>query len=160
MNLHQSVLLVLATQVAAMGAAGCASCTGSTDASLDDQASADPVTSEGDPAVVTDVGPTAATDALPEPPAPQVEEQGPAPSDHHVWLDGYWWWDRTAYAWSPGFWQDRTLEASMAPPADVYEDPDRAPGVDYTYLPGYWSWRGSAYVWYHGHWGLHRDGFA
>ena len=126
MNLHQSVLLVLATQVAAMGAAGCASCTGSTDASLDDQASADPVTSEADPAVVTDVGPTAATDPLPEPPAAQAEEQGAAPSEHHIWLPGYWWWDpaRPSTRGLPASGRTGTLEATRrAPGADL-----RVPG--------------------------------
>ena len=169
MNLNRTVLLALAAHLAAVGAAGCksastteapAGATSAEDTAVADPA--DPAAQEADPSIVTDVGPTAATDPLPEPPAAKVEEQGPAPSDHHVWLAGYWWWDTStsAYAWSPGFWQDKTVEATVAPPEPLYEDPGRGPTADYTYVPGYWNWRGSEYVWYHGYWGPSRDGFA
>jgi len=147
-----------------MGASGCKSTTSSSDVAGtgDESASTDVAAQEADPSIVTDVGPTAATDPLPAPPAARVEVEGPAPSDHHVWMNGYWWWDagQNGYAWSPGFWQDRNQEATTAPPAVIYEDPGRAPSVDYTYIPGYWNWRGAEYVWYHGYWGQHRDGFA
>jgi hypothetical protein len=167
MNLNRIVLLALAAQVGAIGTAGCKSSTTAdapaTEGSADEAAAAaDPVQQEADPSVVTDVGPTAATDPLPEPPAAKVEEQGAAPSDHHTWLAGYWWWDlgQKSYQWSPGYWQDRTLEATVAPPEALYEDPGRGPSSDYTYMPGYWNWRGSEYVWFHGYWGPHRDGYA
>src|ERR1700722_15611645 len=115
MNLNRIVLLALAAQVGALSA-GCKSSTNgdapATESSADEAtaAAADPVKEEADPSVVSDVGPSAATDPLPEPPALKVEDQGTAPSDHHVWLPGYWWWDlgQKSYTWSPGFWQDRT----------------------------------------------------
>ena len=160
MNLKRSVLLPLATSAATLGVAGYMGCKAS--ATTDEPPSTDPATQEADPSVVTDVGPTAASEPLPLPPAAKVEDQGPAPSEHDVWMNGYWWWDtsRATYSWSPGFWQDRTVEATFALPEVVYEDPGRAPGGDYTYMPGYWDWRGTGYVWFHGYWGAHRDGFA
>src|SRR5579871_4497296 len=108
MKLQRAVLLALATHLAAIGATGCKRSTDTTD-----EDSSDPAASEADPASVTDVGPTTATDPLPEPPAAKVEEPGPAPSANDVWMGGYWWWDRphSEYAWSPGYWQDRTVEA-------------------------------------------------
>src|SRR5262249_52953410 len=83
------------------------------------------------------------------PPALSVEEQGVAPSAHHVWQRGYWRWDapRTVYVWAPGYWEDTYVYAPYAPPAVRYEDPGYAPGVDYFFVPGYWRWSGREYVW-------------
>ena len=157
MKLHTPLLFAVALQLAAFGAAGCKR---SSDSS--DESSTNPAAAEVDPANATDVGPTAATDPLPAPPEAKEEAPGTAPSDHHVWIDGYWWWDlpHRVYAWSPGYWQDRLAEATVAPPELLYEYPGRAPSALYLYVPGYWMWHGNEYVWHHGHWGVHRDGWA
>jgi hypothetical protein len=157
MKLQVPLLLALAVQLA--GAAGCKK---SNDSSNNEAAPADPQTAEVDPSNATDVGPTVATDPLPAPPELKFEDPGPAPSEHHVWIEGYWWWDhpKRVYVWSPGFWQDRLAVATVAPPALIYEYPGRAPSALYVYIPGYWMWRGTEYVWYHGYWGFHRDGWA
>jgi hypothetical protein len=156
MKAHTSLLLAVAAHLAVFGA-GC-----KRGDSSDESSAADPTTAEVDPANATDVGPTVAADPLPAPPEPKADVQGTAPSDHHVWIEGYWWWDtpKREYMWSPGFWQDRMVVATAAPPALLYEYPGRAPSASYTYVPGYWMWRGTEYVWYHGYWGHHRDGWA
>jgi hypothetical protein len=152
MNTKTSLPLVVAALLAALGGVDCNR----------NDPPADPTTTEIDPSNATDVGPTAASDPLPAPPELKDETPGPAPSENDAWIEGYWWWDapKHDYVWSPGFWQDRTVQPTVAPPALVYENPYRAPSELYAYVPGYWMWRGAEYAWFHGYWAPHHDGWA
>ena len=165
MKVSTPLLLVVAAQIAAISASGCkddpvAAPAPTTAATADPPA--DPAAAAVDAANATDVGPTVATEPLPAPPEAKVEDPGTAPSENDVWVEGYWWWNtpQRAYAWSPGFWQDRFAQPTSAPPEIIYESPGRAPSDEYLYVPGYWMWRGTSYVWFHGYWGFHRDGWA
>ncbi len=39
------------------------------------------------------------------PPPMRAEQQSPMPGPGHVWVGGYWNWNGSQYAWTPGQWQ-------------------------------------------------------
>jgi hypothetical protein len=98
--------------------------------------------------------------ALPAPPADKTEEMGVAPSPHHAWVHGYWYWHNREYLWQNGYWADYDQAVNVAPPRLRYESPGVSPGVAYFWAPGYWHWGGAQYAWAPGHWTLRRDGYA
>ena len=100
------------------------------------------------------------TTPLPAPPAEKTETMGKAPSPHHSWVHGFWYWDGRAYAWHAGYWDDDASFATVAPPALKVERAYVAPGAAFIYLPGYWHWAGKEYLWAPGHWAMKREGFA
>jgi hypothetical protein len=97
----------------------------------------------------------------PPPPALRIENPGPAPSVHHVWMNGFYRYDtvRVSYVWVPGFWQDRNVVATIAPPPPRREIiPPCADG--YAFVPGFWAYNGRSYVWYGGHFETRRVGYV
>ena len=66
------------------------------------------------------------------PPAPIVEERGPA-RPGFVWVEGYHRWDGHRYVWTHGRW--------VHPPRGHAE-----------WIPGHWDSRPGGYVWIQGHW--------
>lgn len=67
------------------------------------------------------------------PPAPVREEAPPPPSPQASWVNGYWHWTGTTYAWIPGHWE--------APPAGTVWSAPRVVTQDghYVYEPGGWQ---------------------
>jgi hypothetical protein len=169
MKLNASVLVAVAVMAGSVGAVGCKSRKATTE-SADPGATAEPAVaapaaSDPAPAAASATGPVgegATEAALPTPPADKEEQAGAAPSEHHIWMPGYWHWDtvQTTYVWFPGYWFDRNVVATIAPPAPLVEVAGIAPGVGYFYAPGYWRWSGREYLWAPGHWTLRRDGFV
>ena len=102
----------------------------------------------------------ASTTPEPAPPADQQEVTGPAPSPHHTWVQGYWYWHGGRHLWYAGHWDDSEAAPTQAPPPLRYEAAGVAPAADYFYAPGYWRWGGSNYLWAPGHWAVRREGFA
>jgi hypothetical protein len=66
------------------------------------------------------------------PPAPRVETPPPAPSPSHVWVEGYWVWER-GWVWRRGVWVVRPR-----------------PGV--VWVPGHWNRVPRGWTWVPGHW--------
>jgi hypothetical protein len=102
----------------------------------------------------------ASTAAEPAPPTEKHEEPGVAPSPHHRWVEGYWYWRGGQHLWYGGHWDDADAAPTQAPPALRYEAPGASPGAAYFYAPGYWRWAGSQYAWAPGHWANRRDGYG
>ena len=50
-----------------------------------------------------------------EPPLPRVEVMPPAPSPNHVWIGGYWRWERGHHVWVGGHWEARREGYFWAP---------------------------------------------
>ena len=67
------------------------------------------------------------------PPAPRREVVRRAPSSRHIWVSGYWMWDRGHYIWSPGYW--------IVPPRR-----------DVVWIAPHWDRRGNAYYFVPGRW--------
>jgi hypothetical protein len=67
------------------------------------------------------------------PPAVRVEAFGPAPGPGYVWINGYWGWGGSAYAWVPG----------------RYVRPPRARAV---WVAPRWESRGGRYRFHEGRW--------
>ncbi|XAH24576.1 hypothetical protein AAFF27_05115 [Xylophilus sp. GW821-FHT01B05] len=84
------------------------------------------------PARVVETGPVVYAPV--EPPAPQVEVIGMAPSPLHVWIGGSWFWEGGRYAWRPGRW--------ATPPR---------PG--YAWVPHRWERGPGGWRFHEGHWG-------
>jgi hypothetical protein len=153
---------VLAWVVAAslVGAAGCKP---KDNATSDDNSSqaGEADTSQAPPAApATQEPPVNDNKPLPTPPAEKTEEMGVAPSPHHSWVRGYWYWHNREYSWHPGYWADYDAPVTVAPPALRYEAPGVSPGAAYFWAPGYWRWVGTSYLWAPGHWAFRRDGWA
>jgi hypothetical protein len=70
--------------------------------------------------------------AVPPPPV-RVEAFGPAPGPGYVWINGYWGWGGSAYAWVPG----------------RYVRPPRARAV---WVSPRWEQRGGRYRFREGRW--------
>ncbi len=87
------------------------------------------VVHEGYPAPVTVLPPLTAPEV---PPAPQVETAPPAPSSSHVWVEGYWVWER-GWRWRPGVWVVRPRPLAA-------------------WVSGHWVREPSAWVWVPGRW--------
>ncbi|MGI8966392.1 MAG: hypothetical protein ACR2H1_09955, partial [Limisphaerales bacterium] len=68
-----------------------------------------------------------------EPPAPQVEVVGVAPSPNHVWIGGYWVRSGNRWTWRKGHWELRPHRFA-------------------TYVPGGWHRSHGGWVWRTGHW--------
>jgi hypothetical protein len=68
------------------------------------------------------------------PPTVRVEVVPARPSPKHIWVPGFWTWETTAYAWTPGIW--------MLPPepAAVWVAPrfESRSGVS-VFISGYWK---------------------
>jgi hypothetical protein len=69
------------------------------------------------------------------PPSPRVEVEGPAPSEGHVWIQGYWSNMNGRWVWAPGHWELR-------------------PRVNAMWVPGHWDKNpeGKGWIWTAGHW--------
>ncbi len=67
-----------------------------------------------------------------EPPAPQVEVVGTAPSPNHFWIGGHWGWAGGRHVWEPGRWELRRQ--------------------GYVYAPGAWAREGGRWHWREGYW--------
>ena len=67
------------------------------------------------------------------PPPPRVEVFGVAPGPGFVWIDGYWGWGGSRYAWVPGRWE-------------------RPPRRHARWEPGRWENRSGRYSYRRGHW--------
>ena len=78
-------------------------------------------------------GPEVRVDTPTAPPPPKAETPSAQPSPTHAWIAGHWVWEKTAYAWVPGFW---------APPP--------APG--YVWVAARWVQRGGVWYFRDGHW--------
>jgi hypothetical protein len=67
------------------------------------------------------------------PPAIIVEYRSAPPSEHHVWIDGYWDWNKDRYVWQRGHWQLPPHEGTtwIPPRYERHEHGNR-------YLPGHW----------------------
>jgi len=66
------------------------------------------------------------------PPPPRAEkDRGPAPSPHHVWIDGYWTRRGPAWVWIEGRW---------------------APKPGAVWVPGHWEYRPRGMEWVSGYW--------
>lgn len=66
------------------------------------------------------------------PPAPQVDVVTAPPSPTHIWISGYWRWNRGRYAWAPGHWAGAR--------------------AGYFWAPGHWVRRGSRWHFSGGFW--------
>lgn len=117
-------------------------------------------------------------------PTPPVYERPPAPSVHHVWVDGEWEWRNNQYVWKPGFWvvpepykvwqkgywkqnpsgtimwvpgHWRASEQNVAVvtrPAEVVETRPAAPSSRHIWVDGEWVWQNGHYGWKAGFWVL------
>lgn len=67
------------------------------------------------------------------PPRPRVEVIGVAPGPGHVWIGGFWRWDRVAYAWVPGRWALRPHPRAV-------------------WVPGRWRHHSRGWYWIEGRW--------
>ena len=67
------------------------------------------------------------------PPAARFERRGPPPAPGTVWITGFWQWNGTQYAWTPGRW-----EAPQQPGA--------------TWVAPRWQRRGRNWVFVNGEW--------
>jgi len=70
-----------------------------------------------------------------EPPPLRTEIEGTAPSESHVWIQGYWSNINGKWAWFPGHWELR-------------------PRVNAIWVPGHWDKNPDekGWVWTAGHW--------
>src|ERR1044071_9676482 len=68
-----------------------------------------------------------------EPPAPQQEIVGVAPSPEHVWVSGYWTYNHDRWAWKKGHWE-------------------RRPHREAVWVAGHWDRTAGGWVWRPGHW--------
>jgi len=66
------------------------------------------------------------------PPPPRVETPPPLPSPSHVWIEGYWVWER-GWVWRPGVWVVRPQPRAV-------------------WVPGHWTRVPRGHVWRPGHW--------
>jgi hypothetical protein len=67
------------------------------------------------------------------PPPPRWERMGPPPGPAHVWVAGFWIWERGDYVWRPGVWRP-------APPGHRY------------WVPGRWIHTRRGWYYHEGHW--------
>jgi len=155
-NLRRTVLVVMGCLLMASG--GCKKKDTSTSEDTGDQPNpAD--SSQAAPEAPATADP-AATTQVPTPPVEKHEESGPAPSAHHTWVQGYWYWRGGQHQWYPGHWDDSEAAPTAAPPALQYEVAGVSPGAGYLYAPGYWRWGGTRYLWAPGHWAARRAGWG
>jgi hypothetical protein len=70
-----------------------------------------------------------------EPPALRTEIEGTAPSEGHVWIQGYWTYSHGNWVWMPGHWELRPRTNAM-------------------WVPGHWDKNpeGKGWIWTAGHW--------
>jgi hypothetical protein len=69
------------------------------------------------------------------PPAPRHEVIAVSPGPGHIWVGGYWRWDRVKHAWMGGKWI-----------------PGRA---GYAWVPGHWKQVPGGWEWVEGRWRKH-----
>jgi hypothetical protein len=81
----------------------------------------------------SDEAPAGALVATEEPPAPQEEQMGTAPSPAHVWVSGYWHWRGRRWLWMRGSWA-------------------RPPRGFHAWMPGHWARYRRGWYWVPGHW--------
>jgi hypothetical protein len=67
------------------------------------------------------------------PPAVRFEQRGVAPGAGFVWIDGYWGYSGSRYAWVPGRWE-------------------RPPHPRSRWVPGRWETRRGRYYYRNGRW--------
>ncbi|HWQ93760.1 MAG TPA: YXWGXW repeat-containing protein [Clostridia bacterium] len=67
------------------------------------------------------------------PPTAQIETPTEAPSQAHVWVEGYWVYQNDRYIWIPGHWELR-------------------PRPNAVWVPGSWSNKSGGWLWTPGHW--------
>lgn len=112
----------------ALGAVASGGCTVEVPAQAVATSTVPAVTSSGGAAVAT-AGVVAAA-----PPAPIAEVVPPSPGPQYVWVDGYWDYGATGYAWVPG-------QYTLPPAGYVGWVPHRwyLDGGGWRRAPGYWS---------------------
>ena len=69
-----------------------------------------------------------------EPPPPQHEVIGVAPTPRHVWTEGYWSYHEGKWMWMPGRWEVRPRRGAI-------------------WVAGHWDRTPRGWVWRRGHWG-------
>ncbi|MBA4149883.1 MAG: YXWGXW repeat-containing protein [Verrucomicrobia bacterium] len=68
-----------------------------------------------------------------QPPVPQVEAVGVAPSGEHVWVPGHWMRQGDRWVWMSGRYDLRPTPTAV-------------------YMPGHWDRQGNGFVWREGYW--------
>ncbi len=82
------------------------------------------------------------------PPAKKREYRSEAPSNNHVWVDGYWNWEKKQWVWHKGRYQQAVQDR---PPINNHEFIPPPPSHRHVWVPGKWSFEAGDWLWLKGH---------
>jgi hypothetical protein len=82
------------------------------------------------------------------PPAKKFEQRGEPPAWDHVWVDGYWNWEKKGWVWHPGKYVQAIQER---PPVKNHDFRTMPPSRNHVWVPGEWTFEAGDWTWQKGH---------